>query len=650
MSLIIDKTNANYTRNISRIRPVQQTATTYVNNKVRTKTWALLSVAVSALCLSTTTASAQTKPYIQNCSVENIYFPTQIIHPLGAQLKAENQANPADIIGGVFANINAAPGLVSLISYSDLVVEGGVTTRSVSGACGATRIHENYLVTAAHCVEGEKIAMELVYGASNTRDPRRGRAYVNKAYCHKGYAKLGYLHNDIALIDISDPALSDLRSNVVIADIGNLHEALKPLLHKPNLEITGWGMSHHNENLNDPITSLLKKGEVNLLWYGPSNIHVGPRQENATSICSGDSGGPLYWIGRNNTKQIVGIVSSQSTPMHQQQCQQANRAFFTNISGYANWISEVIAMGALSDTDIRVLAKEKTRTILAAGKFSDNLAWASNAKYTGKGGYKKFKRDAYKDPATYVEGNKNSIKNAGYIVNGDVFLPDEKALLKFYNTYVYNSPGRLAVYNLDGKDQIWNKTQQQKITYCISKMFGDVNYSRVKQAMVSATRAWEVAGNVDFIHLVAQDKNCTSANKKVVFDVHPISVNVRYLARAFYPGYKRKHRNLIVSHKAFYYPDHSAGMSLTGILRHELGHTIGARHEHNRPEAGACYEDSDWRPVTNYDGYSVMHYPQCNGLGGRALQLTHMDKNGIACLYGPAAGFNIDTNICTYKP
>jgi hypothetical protein len=41
-----------------------------------------------------------------------------------------------------------------------------------------------------------------------------------------------------------------------------------------------------------------------------------------------------------------------------------------------------------------------------------------------------------------------------------------------------------------------------------------------------------------------------------------------------------------------------------------------------------------------------MHYPQCNGGGDWSLTLTHLDKNGAACLYGPADDFIIDTGVC----
>ena len=70
-----------------------------------------------------------------------------------------------------------------------------------------------------------------------------------------------------------------------------------------------------------------------------------------------------------------------------------------------------------------------------------------------------------------------------------------------------------------------------------------------------------------------------------------------------------------------------------GLLRHELGHTLGFRHEHTRPEAGTCFEDNNWRALTPYDSASVMHYPQCNGTSSD-LSMTATDRQGAVTLYG----------------
>ena len=89
----------------------------------------------------------------------------------------------------------------------------------------------------------------------------------------------------------------------------------------------------------------------------------------------------------------------------------------------------------------------------------------------------------------------------------------------------------------------------------------------------------------------------------------------QYLARAFFPSTSEASRNVLVDDSVFT----SGSWTPANILGHELGHTLGFRHEHTRPEAGTCFEDNNWRPLTPYDSASIMHYPQCNG-GSTNLQ------------------------------
>ena len=77
-------------------------------------------------------------------------------------------------------------------------------------------------------------------------------------------------------------------------------------------------------------------------------------------------------------------------------------------------------------------------------------------------------------------------------------------------------------------------------------------------------------------------------------------------------------------------------LEVSPVLLHlgpELGHTLGFRHEHTRPEAGTCFEDNNWRPLTPYDSASIMHYPQCNG-SSSDLEFQASDAAGLRALYG----------------
>ena len=204
----------------------------------------------------------------------------------------------------------------------------------------------------------------------------------------------------------------------------------------------------------------------------------------------------------------------------------------------------------------------------------------------------------------------------------------------------------LAVGHVGGLDLAWNQQMQGQLEYCVSKPGFGARYDAVVRDMAAATEAWEGVAAVDFKHDVDQDGACGPTNASVVFDVRPVNVGGQYLARAFFPNEPRAERNVLIDGSSFEL-EPGGKLQLVGILRHELGHTIGFRHEHTRPSAGPCFEDNEWRPLTAYDPLSVMHYPQCNGQGDWSLTLTPRDQSGSACLYGAAAGFTIDPSLVT---
>lgn len=248
--------------------------------------------------------------------------------------------------------------------------------------------------------------------------------------------------------------------------------------------------------------------------------------------------------------------------------------------------------------------------------------------------FEDFKGKVYKEP----------FENGKYIVNGDTTITNEKQLREFYDQNVKTPQIMMLLINrISGMDDKWNQQTKRNLKYCVSKSFGS-RHAEVVQQMASATGVWEKVANVDFTHDASQDTNCTPSNAAVVFDVRPVNLG-EYLARAFFPNESRVTRNVLIDDSSF--NPSSDNLKLVGILRHELGHTLGFRHEHTRPESGACFEDNDWKPLTSYDAFSVMHYPQCNGMGDWSLNLTARDKSGAACVYGPAAAFTIDPTLVT---
>lgn len=232
--------------------------------------------------------------------------------------------------------------------------------------------------------------------------------------------------------------------------------------------------------------------------------------------------------------------------------------------------------------------------------------------------FEEFAEDTYLEP----------FEHGVYIVNGDTPIENDKKLYEYWQ--MLYGPDALIVHRSGGLDAAWNSTQKNNLTYCVSNSFGN-HKSQVIAAIEAAGNQWEAAADIDFIHVPSQDGNCRATNNSVVFDVRPTS-GASYLARAFFPNQGRSSRNVIIDSSAY-----NTVWSLENILAHELGHALGFRHEHTRPEAGTCFEDSSWRPLTPYDSSSIMHYPQCNG-SDNDLTMTATDRVGAAALYGSPGG------------
>lgn len=230
-----------------------------------------------------------------------------------------------------------------------------------------------------------------------------------------------------------------------------------------------------------------------------------------------------------------------------------------------------------------------------------------------------------------------------FIVDWDMAVSTEDELRPYYER-LFNG-AELTVNQVNGVDDIYDETSKHELTFCVSDSFGDRKGAAV-EAMLGSTGNWMAVSDVTFTYVPEEDANCTASNTNVFYDVNPTSGG-QFIARAFFPSSPRDQRNILIDDTAFDIGPEDP-FNLTNVLEHENGHVLGFRHEHVRANildipfdqwVSCVLEgliDQNYRPVTDYDSASVMHYPQCGGTG--TLQITEVDVEGVQAIYGPPQG------------
>ena len=158
-------------------------------------------------------------------------------------------------------------------------------------------------------------------------------------------------------------------------------------------------------------------------------------------------------------------------------------------------------------------------------------------------------------------------------------------------------------------------------------------YDTVVKNLKLAAADWERTCGIRFEHKANLDQKAGTAPAGAKFAVQMAESDGKWLALAFYPNAKAERRLLLISPGYF-----RTAYNKVGLLRHELGHVLGFRHEHirsgalpNCPQDTGLFTTDD---LTRYDPTSVMHY-FCGGVGSKKLEISTLDKQGAQLVYGP---------------
>ena len=172
--------------------------------------------------------------------------------------------------------------------------------------CGGSLVREDWVVTAAHCVQGTSpSSIEVVIGLHNVNGTNGSQTRdVDQIIIHPQYSG-NSLNNDYALLRLSSP-ITDFEPIQLCTDTAHDEE--------PVMSTTmGWGATSSGGSSSSVLLEVDVPIDDSCGSYSNSditnNMICAGDGNGGEDSCQGDSGGPLIMTNSDGEYELIGIVS-----------------------------------------------------------------------------------------------------------------------------------------------------------------------------------------------------------------------------------------------------------------------------------------------------------------------------------------------------